>query len=220
MNDEAARLVERLRLDPLPHEGGFFRRIWTAPAPADGSRPAASAILFLLTSSDFSALHQLTTEELWLHQAGDPVEHIQLLPGHPAPVRTTLHSPAVDVPPPCRSPLSRGVPEGRGVEASSPDASFTVTIPPGVWQGARLLPAATPQPLDTPPTPRSPSPLLRAMPEGRGVSAASVPARHGWSLITCVVTPAWSDADFTLGDRSALLREFPSARDWILALTR
>jgi len=211
MNDEAARLVERLHLAPLPHEGGFFRRIWTAPAPVDGSRPAASAILFLLTSSDFSAFHQLASEELWLHQAGDPVEHVQLSPGQPAPILTTLHSPAVDVPPRSQSPLSRGMSERRGV---------SVAIPPGTWQGARLRPPAAPQPFETPPAPRGQSPLSRGMSERRGVPAPSAPSRHGWALVTCIVTPAWSDADFILGDRTTLLRDFPSARDWIVALTR
>lgn len=32
MNDEAARIVQRLRLAPLPHEGGIFSRTWTAPS--------------------------------------------------------------------------------------------------------------------------------------------------------------------------------------------
>lgn len=165
MNDEAARIVQRLRLDPLPHEGGFFRRTWTAPAPADGGRPAASAILFLLTPIDFSAFHQLTSEELWNFQGGDPIEHVQLLPGADTPFVTTL---------------------------AAPDTALTVAtaahvaVAPGVWQGARLR----------------------------------APAAHGWSLVSCIVTPAWSDADFLLGDRDSLVRDFPSARDWIVALTR
>ncbi len=165
MNDEAARIVQRLSLAPLPHEGGFFRRTWTAPAPADGARPAASAILFLLTPSDFSALHQLTSAEIWFFQGGDPIEHVQLVPGHAAPLVATLALPTAELP-----------------LATTPQ----IIVPPHAWQGAR---------------PRSNS-------------------SHGWSLVSCVVTPAWDDRDFTLGDRTALAREFPSARDWISTLTR
>ena len=70
MNDEAQRIVRELGLAPLPHEGGFFRQTWRTAE--------ASAILFLVTESDFSALHRIAQDELWHFHAGDPVEHVRL----------------------------------------------------------------------------------------------------------------------------------------------
>jgi uncharacterized protein len=57
--------AERLRLQPHP-EGGWFRRTWASPAPLDGGRPAATAILFLLAPGERSAPHVVDADELWL----------------------------------------------------------------------------------------------------------------------------------------------------------
>ncbi|WP_369140629.1 cupin domain-containing protein [Modestobacter versicolor] len=54
----------RLGLEPHP-EGGWYRRTWTSPAAA-GDRPAATAILFLLTAGESSAWHRVDADELWL----------------------------------------------------------------------------------------------------------------------------------------------------------
>ncbi|WP_235564694.1 cupin domain-containing protein [Modestobacter sp. Leaf380] len=54
----------RLRLEPHP-EGGWYRRTWTGPA-AEGGRPGATAILFLLTPGESSAWHTVDADELWL----------------------------------------------------------------------------------------------------------------------------------------------------------
>lgn len=70
MTDEARALIAALRLEPLPHEGGFFRQTWRSEH--------GSAILFLLTSAGFSALHRFPQDELWHFHAGDGIEHVQL----------------------------------------------------------------------------------------------------------------------------------------------
>jgi uncharacterized protein len=57
--------AERLDLQPHP-EGGWYRRTWTSPALADGRRPAASAIHFLLMPGERSAPHLVDADELWL----------------------------------------------------------------------------------------------------------------------------------------------------------
>lgn len=67
--DEVAAL---LALEPLPHEGGRFRRTYH-----DGR---SSAIYFLLGADDASALHRLTVPEVWHHYLGDPVELVVLHP--------------------------------------------------------------------------------------------------------------------------------------------
>ena len=51
MNAEAKRMIERLGLEPLPEEGGFFRRVWAGEERA--GRPLGSAILFLMTEQGF-----------------------------------------------------------------------------------------------------------------------------------------------------------------------
>ena len=53
--------------------------------------------------------------------------------------------------------------------------------------------------------------------QGARIAAA---AKAGWSLVGCTVTPAWEEKDSELGERDALLREFPAASEWIRALTR
>ena len=78
--------AERLDLAPHP-EGGWYRRTWTSPA-ALGDRPAATAILFLLTPGERSAWHRVDADELWLWhgpgtltlQLGEPAESHQLGP--------------------------------------------------------------------------------------------------------------------------------------------
>ncbi len=74
-------LVSHLGLEPLPLEGGLFRRTWAGPQ-GPGGRPAGSAILVLLTPEDgqFSALHRLPTDEIWHFYLGDPVELLLLEP--------------------------------------------------------------------------------------------------------------------------------------------
>jgi uncharacterized protein len=67
--DEVAAL---LALDPLPHEGGRFRRTY-----ADGH---SSAIYFLLGADDASAMHRLPIPEVWHHYLGDPVDLAVLHP--------------------------------------------------------------------------------------------------------------------------------------------
>lgn len=105
MNDEARRMIAELGLEPLPHEGGFFRQTWRS---AEGS-----AILFLLTETDFSALHRIAQDELWHFHAGDAVEHVQLTAVDGARV-TRLGAHVLD--------------------GERPQ----VVVPRGTWQGARL----------------------------------------------------------------------------------
>ena len=62
MNAAAQAIVTRLQLEPLPHEGGFFRVTWR--------NATASAIYFLITPEHFSALHRLAQDEIWFFHAG------------------------------------------------------------------------------------------------------------------------------------------------------
>jgi uncharacterized protein len=67
---EGERVAELLGLEPLPDEGGLFRR-----THIDAH---SSAIYFLLIAPDFSAVHRLTATETYHWYAGSPL-HLLLL---------------------------------------------------------------------------------------------------------------------------------------------
>ncbi len=84
--DEIRGLIETYRLAPHP-EGGWFREFHRSgrsvgPLPGfPGTRPAVTAIYFLLTRETFSAFHRLRSEEIWVHLAGAPLSLVLLGPG-------------------------------------------------------------------------------------------------------------------------------------------
>jgi predicted cupin superfamily sugar epimerase len=70
---DARAVIERLGLSPHP-EGGWYRETWRGGAPA-GTRAAGTAIHFLLAAGERSHWHRVKdATELWLFQAGDPLE--------------------------------------------------------------------------------------------------------------------------------------------------
>jgi predicted cupin superfamily sugar epimerase len=112
MNAETGQLISRLGLVPLPGEGGFFAPVWTSPAKMTDGRACASVIRFLITGSDFSALHRLGMDEVWHFQRGDPAE-LTLLDPKTGTVRSLILGPEAN------------------------HESHAV-VPAGTWQGARL----------------------------------------------------------------------------------
>jgi predicted cupin superfamily sugar epimerase len=108
-------LIERLRLEPLPLEGGLFRQTWVG-GDRDG-RPVGTAIIVLLAAvgGHFSALHRLPIDEVWYFQAGDPIELLLLEPGTPGHVAT----------------LGPDVLGGHELQ---------VVVTAGTWMGARVAP--------------------------------------------------------------------------------
>jgi predicted cupin superfamily sugar epimerase len=105
-------LIAALALEPHP-EGGWYRRTWVAEAP-DGTRPAGSAIYYLLLQGEVSAPHRIDATELWHFYAGDLLE------------------------------LSCEWPDGRReVQVVGPDVAAgqapQVVVAVGVWQSARPL---------------------------------------------------------------------------------
>ena len=106
-----------LNLRPHPKEGGFFRRTYTASGTLDlprGTRPASTAIYFLLEPGNFSQMHVLDSEEVFHFYLGDPVEMLQLNPDG---------SSAVFI-------LGPDLQAGQQVQ---------FTGPAGVWQGTQLI---------------------------------------------------------------------------------
>ncbi len=84
---DAKKIIELLGLEPLPGEGGFYRETYRSDEqiPA-GSLPArysvdkqfGTVIYYLLTPEIHSALHRLSSDEIFHFYLGDPVTMLQL----------------------------------------------------------------------------------------------------------------------------------------------
>jgi predicted cupin superfamily sugar epimerase len=68
---DAAAVIAALDLRPHP-EGGHYRETWR-DFPADGSRGAGTAILFLLADGERSHWHRVDAAEGWHWHAGAPL---------------------------------------------------------------------------------------------------------------------------------------------------
>jgi uncharacterized protein len=106
-----------LKLEPHQVEGGYFRRTYTSKLSLDtehGTRPAGTAIYYLLEPGTFSEMHVLTSDELFHFYLGDPVEMLQLWPNGRSQLVT----------------LGPDLATGQHVQ---------LLVPAGVWQGTRLI---------------------------------------------------------------------------------
>ncbi len=119
----ARSLIKKLKLEPLPGEGGYFRRTYqsslkTTVASKGGESVAknlGTAILYLVTPKEFSALHRISSDEIFHFYLGDPVEMLQI--SEKGQARKTI--------------LGSGISRGQEVQAA---------VPAGTWQGTRLAP--------------------------------------------------------------------------------
>jgi predicted cupin superfamily sugar epimerase len=124
---EAASWAAHLKLEPLEHEGGLFRQMHLDEH--------SSAIYYLLAAPDFSALHSLSSTEVYHWYAGSPLELLLLYPDGRSevtllgPDREAGQLPQLVVPP--------GVMQG-----SSPIGEWsligTTMSPPFQWDGFTL----------------------------------------------------------------------------------
>ena len=108
---DAAAVIAALDLRPHP-EGGHYRETWR-DAPADGSRGAGTAILFLLTAGERSHWHRVDAAEGWHWHAGAPLALRVSSGGAPVTHR-----------------LGPDLGGGEGMFAN---------VPPGWWQAAESL---------------------------------------------------------------------------------
>ncbi len=116
MNNTAQKLIEKLQLEPLEMEGGYFRRTYTSDVHFQAhNRSAGSAIYYLLTSETHSKIHSLPIDEVYHFYLGDPVE-LLLLEEDGNTTTINLHN---DV-----------------LAGASPQ----FVVPKGVWQGSCLKP--------------------------------------------------------------------------------
>ena len=113
----ADKIKTLLKLEPHPVEGGHFRRTYTSKLSLDtkrGTRPAGTAIYYLLEPGTFSEMHVLTSDELFHFYLGDPVEMLQLWPNGESKIIV----------------LGPDLAAGQQVQH---------LVPAGVWQGTRLI---------------------------------------------------------------------------------
>lgn len=117
---DAAGLIARYGLQPHP-EGGWFAEVHRSghsvgtPDGYPGERVALTAIYFLLEEGDYSAFHSVTSEEVWVHLGGAPLELVLLDPE----------------------------PRVRRLAAPGEEGDPLIVVPPGVLQAARSLGAYT-----------------------------------------------------------------------------
>ena len=115
----AEQLIDLLKLQKHPNEGGYFRETYRSRASFDptnyaAARSVSTAIYYLITPDSFSALHRLPGDEIFHHYLGEPVEMLMLRPsGAHEIVRIGPNIPAGERP--------------------------QVVVPGGVWQGSRLV---------------------------------------------------------------------------------
>lgn len=119
----ADKIIRQLGLRPLEGEGGYFAETWRGPeadlslgshAREGQRRPLGTAIYYLVTPDSFSALHRLTSDEVFHFYIGDPCQ--MLLMGPAGEVDTPI----------------------LGTDLVA-DMRPQVVVPAGWWQGTRLL---------------------------------------------------------------------------------
>jgi uncharacterized protein len=122
----AKEIIERYQLEPLDHEGGYFRQVWRSGSridnqdlgdayPAGRDHPMGTLIHYLLTADSFSAMHRLPTAEHWLYHLGDPAEMLLLHPDGLGQLRIL----------------------GPDLQAHQ---EIHLSVPPGSWQGTKPAP--------------------------------------------------------------------------------
>ena len=112
-----ADLMQLLKLEPHPIEGGYFRQTYISAGTVDlprGTRSQGTAIYYLLEAGAFSEMHVLDSDEIFHFYLGDPVEMLQLHPDGSSAVFT----------------LGPDLLAGQHVQ---------LVVPAGVWQGTRLV---------------------------------------------------------------------------------
>jgi len=118
----AEEIISKFGLKPLPEEGGFYRETYRSeekipnkglPARYSSAKSFCTAIYYLLSPDTCSALHRLSSDELFHFYLGDPVSMLQLHPGGTSQLLTL----------------------GQNVEK---DEHLQVVVSRGTWLGAFL----------------------------------------------------------------------------------
>ncbi len=189
----ALEVARNLGLEPH-REGGYFRETYRSAVQVRteaGERPLSTAILYLVTENEPSRFHRLRADELWFYHAGAPLELLRLGSG------VSALSPEEDAAP------QKAAWESQVIGPDLPQA----LLPALCWAAARVV-------VDD----QADWGVGRA-PERRWTRDRRYTHDHRWTLVSCVVSPGFVYDDFELADRESLLRDYPQARQAILALT-
>jgi predicted cupin superfamily sugar epimerase len=133
----AAELIALLNLQPHPKEGGFFRETYRSatslaadhlPTYYGGDRSAGTAIYYLLTPGNFSAIHRLATDEIFHFYLGSPVRMLQL---DAAGGREIVLGPDLSAGHEVQVVVPRGVWQGSILEPGGAFALLGCTVAPG-----------------------------------------------------------------------------------------
>ncbi|MCB0340793.1 MAG: cupin domain-containing protein [Pseudobdellovibrionaceae bacterium] len=122
MKNDSETIIEQLKLQPLPGEGGYFRETYRSSLSVDTpltsggpqeTRNVSTAIYYLVTPDSFSSLHRLPQDEIFHFYSGDPAEMILIYPDGHHEIKTL----------------------GNQIELGE---TPQVIVPAGVWQATRL----------------------------------------------------------------------------------
>ncbi len=134
--DSAQQWIDRLDLVPLDPEGGYYREVFRSdesvaklPYRYAGKRDYYTSIYYLVTPENFSTLHRLATDEIFVAIAGDPVEMLQLFETGVGRTIRIGNSGAADVEPQVCVP--RRVWQGLSLAEGGRFALFAVFVAPG-----------------------------------------------------------------------------------------
>jgi predicted cupin superfamily sugar epimerase len=85
---KASEIIEKLKLIPMPDEGGYYRETYRSDIPkvAAGTfdidsnlhRSISTAIFYFVVPESFSALHKVRSDEMFHFYSGDAVEMVQI----------------------------------------------------------------------------------------------------------------------------------------------
>ncbi|MBV7266183.1 cupin domain-containing protein [Erythrobacter ani] len=141
--DSADELIEQLQLAPHP-EGGWYRETYRAEPDASG-RSRGTAILFLLKSGENSHWHRVDADELWIWQAGDPLE-LMISATDGGPVRSATLGGDVPTGEVLQSVVAKGAwqaarPAAPNIDAAGFTLASCVVVPGFDFAGFELAPA-------------------------------------------------------------------------------
>ncbi len=165
MKNIKLKMIETLELEPLPGEGGFFKRTYCSNDFVEAKtlsgklvkRPRSTSILFLVGGEDFSALHKLEFDEVFSFSDGEPCK--MFLIDDKGSGHTVI--------------LGRDLAKGEKPH---------FTVPAGWLQGLRSI--------------------------------------GEWSLVSASMSPGFDYEDFSMPNRTDLLKKYPNLKDDIKKYTR
>lgn len=202
---KAAYWIDKLQLKPHP-EGGYYKEItrgnWVTQNAQGEHRFAYTTIYFLLTADSPSHFHRLEADEVWVHNAGDPIDVHVILEQHDDEALLRSEDPPLDPSPlPLHdSYIPSDILAQRMTQRRRPYAVYRcVTVgarPDGSSDAGRevCLQYTVPR---------------RAIFGSTLSTAASGGKAEGFTLVSCIVAPGFSFKDFEVFTQADLMAICP-----------